>query len=136
MKVKAFIGIVGLGALAAVLVATNPGQEQYNTFAAETLQNEARAAFCQADELDSWLGDLGKALGNICETAIEQGTLIGEDDLKEFIEDNTQRQNFWVCSLYTTQIPAVRVRILGILTDLFPFNKPWVRAYGRLSYLP
>ena len=123
MKVKAFIGIVGLGALAAVLIATNPGQEQYNTFAAETLQSEARAAFCQADELDSWLGDLGKALGNICETAIEQGTLIGEEDLKEFIEDNTQRQNFWVCSLYTTQIPAVRVRILGIFNRFIPIQQ-------------
>ncbi len=123
MKVKAFIGIAGLGALAAVLIATNPGQEQYNTFAAETLQSEVRAAFCQAEELDSWLGDLGKALGDICETTIEQGTLIGEDDLKDFIEDNTERQNFWVFSLYTTQIPAVRVRILGIFNRFIPIQQ-------------
>ena len=123
MKVKAFIGFVGLGALAAVLIATNPGQEQYNTFASETLQNEAREAFCQADDLDSWLGDLGKALGNICETAIEKGTLIGEDDLKGFIEDNTERQDFWVCSLYTTEIPAVRVRILGIFNRFIPIEQ-------------
>ncbi len=123
MRVKAFISIVGLGALAAVLIATNPGQEQYNTFAAETLQSEARAAFCQADELDSWLGDLGQALGNICETAIEKGTLIGEDDLKSFIEENTQRQNFLVCSLYTTQIPAVRVRILAIFNRFIPIQQ-------------
>lgn len=123
MKVKALIGMAGLGALAAVLIATNPGQEQYNTFAAETLQNEARAAFCQAEELDNWLGDLGKALGDICETAIEQGTLIGEDDLKDFIEDNTERQNFWVFSLYTTQIPAVRVRILGIFNRFIPIQQ-------------
>lgn len=123
MKIKALIGIAGLGALAAVLIATNPGQEQYNTFAAETLQSEARAAFCQAEELDSWLGDLGKAIGDICETAIEQGTLIGEDDLKDFIEDNTERQNFWVFSLYTTQIPAVRVRILGIFDRFIPIQQ-------------
>ncbi|ESA35915.1 hypothetical protein N836_10320 [Leptolyngbya sp. Heron Island J] len=123
MKVKAFIGVAGLGALATVLIATNPDQEQYNTFAAETLQNEARAAFCQAEELDSWLGDLGKALGDICETAIEQGTLIGEDDLKGFIEDNTERQNFGVFSLYTTQIPSIRVRILGIFNRFIPIQQ-------------
>ena len=123
MKVKAFLGIAGLGALAAVLIATNPGQEQYNTFAAETLQSEVRSAFCQANELDSWLGDFGRALGNICETAIEEGTLISEADLKDFIEDNTERQNFWVCSVYTTQIPAARVRIIGIFNRFIPIQQ-------------
>ena len=123
MKVKAFLGIAALGTLAAVLIATNPGQEQYNTFATETLQAEARSAFCQADELDSWLGDLGQVLGNICETAIEEGTLIGEDDLKGFIEDNTERQNFWLFSLYTTQIPAVQVKILGIFNRFIPVQQ-------------
>ncbi|MEM9265506.1 MAG: DUF4359 domain-containing protein [Cyanobacteria bacterium P01_F01_bin.13] len=123
MKVKAFLGIAGLGALAAVLIATNPSQDRYNTFAAETLQNEVRSAFCQADELDSWLGDLGKALGNICENAVEQGRIVGEEDLKDFIQDNTQRQNFWVFSLYTTQIPAVRVRTLGIFNRFIPIQQ-------------
>ncbi|MEL6333315.1 MAG: DUF4359 domain-containing protein [Cyanobacteria bacterium J06626_26] len=123
MKIKAFVGMAGVGALAAVLMATNPGQDRYNTFAAETLQNEVRSSFCQAKELDSWLGDLGKALGDICETAIEQGSLVGEEDLKNFIEDNTQRQNFGVFSLYTTQIPAVRVRILGVFNRFIPIQQ-------------
>ena len=123
MKVKAFIGIAGLGTLAAVLMATNPSQDRYNTFAAETLQSEVRSAFCQAEELDSWLGDLGKALGNICETAVEQGRIVSDEDLKDFIEDNTQRQNFWIFSLYTTQIPAVRVRILGIFNRFIPIQQ-------------
>ncbi|MGD1853411.1 MAG: DUF4359 domain-containing protein [Leptolyngbyaceae cyanobacterium] len=123
MKVKAFLGIAGLGALAAVLVVTNPSQDRYNTFAAETLQNEVRSSFCQAQELDSWLGDLGKALGDICETAIEQGRLVGQDDLETFIEDNTQRQNFWIFSLYTTQIPAVRVKSVGIFNRFIPIQQ-------------
>lgn len=123
MKVKAFIGIAGLGILAAVLIATNPGQNRYNMFAADALQNEVRSAFCQAEELDSWLGDLGKALGDICETAVEQGRLIGQEDLEEFIEDNTQRQNFGILSLYTTEIPAVRVKTLGILNRFFPIQQ-------------
>ena len=123
MKIKAFVGVAGVGALAAVLIATNPSQDRYNTFAAETLQNEVRSSFCQAKELDSWLGDLGKALGDICETAIEQGSLVGEEDLKNFIEDNTQRQNFGVFSLYTTQIPAVRVRILGVFNRFIPIQQ-------------
>ncbi|MEL6131084.1 MAG: DUF4359 domain-containing protein, partial [Cyanobacteria bacterium J06628_4] len=122
-KIKAFVGMAGVGALAAVLMATNPGQDRYNTFAAETLQNEVRSSFCQAKELDNWLGDLGKALGDICETAIEQGSLVGEEDLKNFIEDNTQRQNFGVFSLYTTQIPAVRVRILGVFNRFIPIQQ-------------
>lgn len=123
MKVKAFLGIAGLGAVAAALMITNPGQTRYNTFVAETLQNEVRSSFCQADELNSWLGDLGKTLGNICETAIEQGTLIDQDDLTDFIEDNTQRQNFLVFSLYTTEIPAVRVRTLGICNRFIPIQQ-------------
>ncbi|MEO0430274.1 MAG: DUF4359 domain-containing protein [Cyanobacteria bacterium J06656_5] len=123
MKIKAFVGVAGVGALAAVLIATNPSQDRYNMFAAETLQNEVRSSFCQAKELDSWLGDLGKALGDICETAIEQGSLVGEEDLKNFIEDNTQRQNFGVFSLYTTQIPAVRVRILGVFNRFIPIQQ-------------
>ena len=114
MKVKAFLGMAGLGALAAVLIITNPSQDRYNTFAVETLQNEVRSSFCQTKDLDSWLGDLGGVLGDICENAIAQGRIIGEEDLKEFIQDNTQRQNYWIFSLYTTQIPAVRVRTLGI----------------------
>lgn len=123
MKVKAFLGIAGLGALAAVLIVTNPNQDRYNTFAADILQNEVRSSFCQAKELDNWLGDLGKALGDICETAIEQGRIVGQDDLENFIEDNTQRQNFGVFSLYTTRIPAVRVRTLGILNRFIPIQQ-------------
>lgn len=123
MKVKAFLGIAGLGALAAVLIATNPGQDRYNTFAAETLQNEARSAFCKSDKLDSWLGDLGSVLGDLCETALDDGSIISEDDLKNFIEDNTERQNFGVFSLYTTQIPAVRVRILGVFNRFIPIQQ-------------
>ena len=123
MKVTSFLGIAGLGALAAVLIATNPSQDRYNQFAAETLQSEVSSSFCQADELDSWLGDLGQALGDICETAVEQGRLIGQDDLENFIEDNTQRQNFWVFSLYTTQIPAVQVKILGIFNRFIPIQQ-------------
>lgn len=123
MKVKAFVGIAGLGALAIVLSVTNPSQDQYNTFAADTLQNEVRSSFCQAKELDNWLGDLGKALGDICETAIEQGRVVGQDDLEDFIEDNTQRQNFWVFSLYTTQIPAVQVKTLGIFNRFIPIQQ-------------
>ncbi|NEQ52864.1 MAG: DUF4359 domain-containing protein [Leptolyngbya sp. SIO3F4] len=123
MKVKAFLGMAGLGALAVVLIVTNPNQDRYNMFAAETLQNEVRSSFCQAKELDNWLGDLGKALGDICEDAIEQGRLVGQDDLEDFIEDNTLRQNFWVCSLYTTQIPAVKVRTLGIFNRFIPIQQ-------------
>ena len=123
MKIKTLLGIVGLGTLAGVLIATNPNQHRYNTFAAATLQHEVRSSFCQAEELDSWLGELGIALGDICETAVEQGSLVGEEDLKGFIEDNTQRQNFWVFSLYTTQIPAVRVRTLGIFNRFIPIQQ-------------
>ncbi|MEM9484367.1 MAG: DUF4359 domain-containing protein [Cyanobacteria bacterium P01_F01_bin.116] len=123
MKVKTFLGIAGLGALAAVLIVTNPTQDRYNTFAADTLRNEVRSSFCQAQELDNILGSLGKALGNICEAALEEGSLIGEDDLNNFIEDNTQRQNFWLFSLYTTEIPAVQVRTLGIFNRFIPFQQ-------------
>lgn len=123
MKVKAFLGMVGIGTLAVVLMATNPSQDRYNTFAAETLQNEVRSSFCQAKELDSWLGELGKALGDICTTAVEQGRLISQDDLAEFIEDNTQRQNFGLFSLYTTKIPAVRVKSLGIFNRFIPIQQ-------------
>lgn len=123
MKVKSFLGIAGLGALAAVLIATNPSQDRYNQFATETLQNEVSSSFCQANELDSWLGDLGRALGDICETAVDQGRLVGQDDLENFIEDNTQRQNFWVFSLYTTEIPAVQVKTLGIFNRFIPFQQ-------------
>ncbi len=123
MKVKAFLGMAGLGALAAVLIITNPSQDRYNTFAVETLQNEVRSSFCQTKDLDSWLGDLGGVLGDICENAIAQGRIIGEEDLKEFIQDNTQRQNYWVFSLYTTQIPAVRVRTLGIFNRFIPVQQ-------------
>ncbi|MEM7796907.1 MAG: DUF4359 domain-containing protein [Cyanobacteria bacterium P01_C01_bin.118] len=123
MKVKTFLGIAGLGALAAVLIVTNPTQDRYNTFAADTLRNEVRSSFCQAQELDNILGSLGKALGNICEAALEEGSLIGEDDLNDFIEDNTQRQNFWLFSLYTTEIPAVQVRTLGIFNRFIPVQQ-------------
>ncbi|MEM6254076.1 MAG: DUF4359 domain-containing protein [Cyanobacteria bacterium P01_D01_bin.156] len=123
MKGKSFFGILGLAMLATVLIATNPNHDKYNTFAADTLQNEANSAFCQAKELGNWLGDLGKALGDVCETAIEQGNLIGQEDLEDFIEDNTQRQNFVLFSLYTTEIPAVRVRTLGIFNRFIPIQQ-------------
>ena len=123
MKVKAFVGIAGVSVLAGVLIATNLDQNRYNTFAAATLQNEVRSSFSRAEELDSWLGDLGQAIGDISETAIEQGSLVGEEDLQDCIEDNTQRQSFWVFSLYTTQIPAVRVRTLGIFNRFIPIQQ-------------
>lgn len=122
------LGYVGLGALVAVLAVTNPDQEAYADFAAETLATEARTALCEQENgLGGLLGEIGdvigETLGNLCDRALTEERIIGQENIEQFISENTQRQNFLVFSIYTTEIPAVRVKSVGVLNRFIPFEQ-------------
>lgn len=79
--------LLGIGVATAV---TNPSPERYEIFAAQTLSAYLQKNVCSK----------AGVLENTCESAIQDN----QPQLKKFIADNTQRQNFLFWSIYKTDL--------------------------------
>lgn len=90
--------------LAAMLVTTNPDREQFARAYADDLNAEV------AREL-GLRGPLGELIGGVTQAALEQA-----------IEQEAQRTNYVVASVYTLPAAGEDVRVLGILGQFFPLS--------------
>jgi hypothetical protein len=83
-------GILLLG-LAGLMALTNPSQEAYDEFAVQRLSEVLKSEGCQK---------LPFGLTKQCPTWINDN----QAEIKEFVAQNTQRQNFIFFSFYTTDL--------------------------------
>jgi hypothetical protein len=81
--------LVGLGVAMAV---TNPDQAAYNQYAAHLLSQQIQEKECV--KLDDSFRDLCKLLER------QEGQAL----LKQLVAKNTERQNFWLWSIYKTNL--------------------------------
>lgn len=88
-----FTGVIGIAllALAGGMALSNPGQATYEEFAVERLTKVLKEEACQKlvfgleEQCPGWVDD-------------------NQAEIKQFVAENTRRQNFIVFSLYTTDL--------------------------------
>jgi hypothetical protein len=103
-----YLGAAVLTGVSVVLMLTNPSQSAYSEFATQQTVNLLLQDICQANQPHSETSQ--KLWGNSCKTLAVDGA----SDIKQFVLHNTQRQNLWLCSLYTTELPLYSLKVLGI----------------------
>jgi Domain of unknown function (DUF4359) len=102
--------VVGLGI---TLLLTNPKQEHYTEFATRTVSRFLIRDLCRANDHAPKLFD--EVIKNSCQAFMERG----ETEIHSFIAHNTERQDFFLFSLYTTEFPIRPLRVLGICNHFF-----------------
>lgn len=91
-KVGGYLAAMVLVGLGVAMAVTNPDQATYNQYAARLLSQQIQEKECV--KLDNSFRDLCKVL--------EQQE--GQALLKQLVAKNTERQNFWLWSIYKTNL--------------------------------
>lgn len=96
------------------LFTTNPDQPAYNAYAAEQLPKHLKATNC--DELEGNIGFLGLRIPtkDLCKSFVNGTDSFGRGAIKQIVDYSTERQNIYVCSIYTTRVFGREVKTLGI----------------------
>jgi hypothetical protein len=102
--------VVGAGA---ILTLTNPKQEAYATFATQTVSKFLLKDLCRANDRTPKLFD--SLFKDGCQVFMQKG----EAEIRTFVTHNTERQDFILFSLYTTEFPIRPLRVLGIFNQFF-----------------
>lgn len=89
---------------------TNPDQDAYDDFAVQQLSQ-----YLKQDGCSKVPAILGNTLEEQCIALIDQN----QAQLKEFISTSTQRENFWVLSVYKTNLSASQL-LPPIVSDSIP----------------
>lgn len=101
---------------------TNPEKPDYVDYAAVNFADAATEAICLSPQLPNWAQSIASSMQDVCRGAVTTGTNFGREPLQNFINSTTDRQNFLLFSLYTTQFPGYSVRTIGILGNFFPLQ--------------
>ncbi|WP_110984453.1 DUF4359 domain-containing protein [Acaryochloris thomasi] len=103
-----YLSAVVVTGMSALLVLSNPGESAYSEFATQQTVDLLLRDICQANQQQSDV--LEKLWGNSCKTL----SVDSAADIQQFVTYNTQRQNLWLFSLYTTELPLHSLKVLGI----------------------
>ena len=110
LKIVAIGGSCVLVAIGGLLAATNPGSAAYEEFATRAAISYLKTEACA--KAPSVFG-----LQKLCQSELESNQV----KIKQIIHDGTERQNFVVLSLYTTDLsispdlPSYHVESIGVL---------------------
>lgn len=113
LKMTQWVGYSAAIGLSMTLIMTNPRQEHYTEFATRTVSRFLIRDLCRAnDHTPKLFNDFIK---NSCQAFMERG----ETEIRSFIAHNTERQDFFLFSLYTTEFPIRPLRVIGIFNQFF-----------------
>ena len=113
LKMTQWLGLGVVCGLSIALAATNPRQEYYTEFATQTVSKFLIRDLCRANDKTPKLFDT--MIKDGCQAFMQQG----KTEIRAFIAHNTERQNFILFSLYTTEFPIRPLRVLGIFNQFF-----------------
>jgi hypothetical protein len=114
------LGVLGLGALTClggVMVATNPGQAAYETFATQQLVTYLDQEVCAKAPTEF-------GLKQECRSLLQSN----RPQIQKIIADSTQQRNFVFFSVYTTELsvasflPKYRVLTLGVFDQFLIYD--------------
>ena len=110
-----FFGNVGKVAIALTLVAagmafTNPARDKYLTYASGVLQNELENTVCKDSRVPKALSGVTDTLIGSCKNLLNSQ----RDTIERLLDNTTQRQNFGVASIYTTELGQKSYQTVGV----------------------
>jgi hypothetical protein len=115
--------LVGVGG---AMVATNPSQEAYEVFATQQL---TRYLESRSDQLCQDVpGPLRDLLRDQCGSMVRSLLDSNQDQIRQLISRSTERQNFFVLSIYTTDLtvhellPSFYVESVGVFQNFYIFT--------------
>lgn len=109
-----FFGNVGKVAIALSLVAagmafTNPARDKYLTYASGTLQKELESTVCKDSRVPQALSGVAETLIGSCKNLLSSQ----RETIESLLDNTTQRQNFGVASIYTTEVGKKSYQTVG-----------------------
>jgi hypothetical protein len=102
---------------------TNPNREKYIQYASERIIKELPQDFCKTSKLEKWLDFSNQDLTKLCQSGLGIGLNLGQGAVRQIIDDNTQRQNFILLSIYTTQLSEKQYQTAGLFGKFITFKK-------------
>lgn len=106
-------GVLMVLSVAGLLFITNPDEIAYEEFATQQATNFLHREIC--DRPGKVAPSFRQVFSQGCTTLTKQGAA----DIRRFVSYNTQRYNFILFSLYTTELPFQRIKIFGIGRTFF-----------------
>jgi hypothetical protein len=119
LNIVALAGVAGLAALGVVMAKTNPGQSEYEDYAVERLTQYLKQDVCQKTT-----NFFENFINSQCERLVEQAN----PQMREILARTTQKQNFVVFSVYTTDLrlssllPAYRFQTVGAFSNFYTYT--------------
>lgn len=113
LKMTQWVGYSTAFGLSIALVTTNPKQANYTEFATQTVSRLLIQDLCRANDRTPKL--FNTMIKDGCQAFMQQG----KTEIRAFIAHNTERQDFLLFSLYTTEFPIRPLRVLGIFNHFF-----------------
>lgn len=113
-----FSGIVLLG-LGGLMIVTNPGRQDYQQYAAQTINSRLKEKVCNeaSETMGSWLQ-------SHCHTLVDTAS----PQLSQVIDRQTKRQNFLLFSIYQTNffvpspLPNYHFATVGLFDNFFTYQ--------------
>jgi hypothetical protein len=106
---------IAIATIASVMMLTNPSKAAYTQWAAQQFSTDLRSRLCQEASLPPELKD--KGIDDFCKSSVN---LLRHSGLpKVAIRVTTQRQNFLLFSVYTTETPGQVYRVVGAFGHFF-----------------
>jgi hypothetical protein len=100
---KLLVGLIGLGAIAVVMVLSNPSRETYLEFISGKLAADAQTDTCKSQDADT--SSMPNGLKGLMKSACETGLTAMQSAIRSTIGNTTTRQDWTVLSIYTTEVP-------------------------------
>lgn len=108
-----YVGSAILALVGTYMAMTNPGQDDYNRYAAKVITEFVVQDLCQRSKDIPAI--LGASFREHCTTVARSS----QASLEGLIANSTERQNFVFFSFYTTELPTRQVRALGLFNRFF-----------------
>lgn len=99
LKIAALVGGVALGGLGVAMALTNPTQSAYEEYAVDKLTEYVKENVCQKAPF----------LQEGCASTVDAG----RSDIQRIVQGSTQRQDFLLFSIYTTDVSVSRLLPAG-----------------------
>ncbi|MEE3718418.1 DUF4359 domain-containing protein [Tumidithrix elongata RA019] len=118
-KLVAVLGVVG--AIALVMVFTNPNKEKYIDYASVKMATDIQNQLCKPTENKNpkdLLGNIKNLAADLCKLGIDSQDAL----VKKLITPRTQQQNMVIFSIYTTEVPGRTYKTLAIFGNFIGLN--------------
>jgi hypothetical protein len=113
LKAVRWVGYAATTGVVLTLALTNPKQEIYTEFATRTISKFLVRDLCKANT------QAPKGFETLVKDGCQAFMRQGSSEIRAFIENNTEQQDFLIFSLYTTDFPIRPLRVLGIFNQFF-----------------